>query len=102
MMHMVDLVQMRVFEQRHRVKPRHVFADILERGFQPAKRLHIGARAGEFVPIQNGQPVAVLDGDQGPVKPALILRHLGAALGFHGIGIHILARETVFGGDDIG
>ncbi len=51
--------------------------------------------------VEDSEAVDVLHRDDGVLEPAFVPGFRGALLALHGIGIDIIARETVFGRDEI-
>ena len=101
-MDMINPLQMRVFHQRHLIKPRHALAHIFESGLERTKALHIGGGAHVLVVIKDHQPVLIAHRDDRGAKSGLIPRHFGAALGFDPQRIGFITAKAVFGGDEIG
>ena len=99
----VDPLQMRVFQDRHRVEAGHHLAHVLEGGLQRAERLHVGAGAHVFVAVEDRQAVAVADrrspiSRSGPrPRPVAARRWLSTAS-----ASHVVAGEAELGGDDVG
>ena len=93
---------MRIFHHRDFIKAGHHFTLIFEGWFQSAERLHIGARAHEFIMRQNGDPVDIFDRNYGFGKPVLIPGGFGTFLTFNGKRIALIARKPVFCRDNIG
>ena len=102
MVDVLDLLQMRVFQLRHGVEARHHLALFLERGLQPAQRLHVRLGAHVLVAVEDRQAVLVAHGDDGAGEAAFGPGAGGAFLALDGIGVDVVAGKAVFGGDDVG
>ena len=57
----VDPLEVRVLQDRHRVEAGHGLAHVLERGLERAERLHVGAGAHVLVAVEDRQAVDVAD-----------------------------------------
>ena len=96
------MLQMRVFYDRDFIKAGHDLAHILKAGPQISKCLGRGARAHEFVPVQNGQAVLVNDWHDGFGETVVIPRGLCPDLALDCQRVGLFTTETIFGGDQVG
>ena len=86
---------------RHRIEAAHL-AHLHEGGLELAERLHVGLRPHMLVFGKDGQAVDVPHRHDGLGKAPLVPGFRGALLRFDRIGIHVVARKTVFRRDQIG
>ena len=85
----------------HRVEAAHL-AGHDEGRVERGQRLHVGRRAHVLVMVEDGEAVLVLDRDDRVLEAALVPGLGGALLALDGIGVDVVAREAVFGGDQVG
>ena len=71
-------------------------------GFSDGERLHVGLRAHVLVVVEQRQAVDVLDRGDRALEPALVPGGRRALLRLDGVGVDVVAREAVFGGDEVG
>ena len=101
MMHVVDGLDFGMLLHRHRVEAGHL-AHLHEGRLQSGERLHGGRGPHVLVFGQDCQPVDVLDRDDRILETPLLPRLSGALLALDRVGIDVVAREAVFGGDQVG
>src|SRR5882757_6188206 len=101
MMHVIDALDFRMRLDRHRLEAGHL-AHHDKRRLQRRQRLHRRGRAHVFVLGQNGEAVDVLYRHHRILEAALVPRLARALLALHRIGIDVVARKPVLGGDQIG
>ena len=78
------------------------FTRHLEGRVERGERLHVRAGAHMFVTVKNGDAVLILDRNDGILEVAVLPGVRGTLLAFHRIGIHVVTREAVFRGNQIG
>ena len=101
MVDVIDLLKMRVFHQRNRIKARHLLAHHLEGWVQRTKCLHICAWTDLFVLGQDFETVMVTDRHDRFLEFASAARSRCTLLGFNRVFVAHIARETIFGRDDV-
>ena len=97
----VDALDLGMGLNRHRVEAA-LLAHHRERRLQARQRLHVGLGPHVLVAVEQGQAVDVLDRRDRVLEPALVPGRGRALLRLHGVGVDVVAREAVFGGDEIG
>ena len=97
----VDRLDLRIALDRHRVEARHL-AHLHEGRIELRQRLHRRGRAHVLVLGQDGEAVDVLDRHHRILEAALVPGLAGALLALHRIGVDVVAREAVFGRDQVG
>ena len=102
MMDVIDLFDLGVAHQRNGIEARHGFAHRGKGRREAAERLHVGLRTHVLVMIEDDFTNDIADADHAVLEAPFGPGARGALLAFHGIGIDIAARETIFGGDQIG
>ncbi len=85
---------------RHRAEATHI-GHLREGGLQPAQRLHVSVGADGLIAVEDGEAIHIRDRNDGAGEATLAPGLRGALVRAHGIGIHIIAREAVFRGDQI-
>ena len=85
----------------YRIEAAH-FAHHHEGRVERGQRLHVGAGAHVFVAVKDGDTILVLYRNDRVLEAAFFPGLRRTFLAFHRIGIHIVAREAVFGGNQIG
>ena len=98
--HMVDAFDLRVARQRHLVEAHG--AQCVEGRFERSQAGQCGVGFDEFVEIQNRLVQEVLDRHHRAGKVAAFARQRGAALALERKRVHVLAPETLDGGDQVG
>ena len=86
---------------RHRIEAAHL-AHLHERGLELRQRLHVGVGPHVLVLGQDGEAVDVLHTDHGAREAAVRPGGRRALLALDCVFVAVGARETVFGGDEIG
>ena len=97
----VDCLDLRMRLDGNGIEAAHL-AHLHERGLQLRERLHRRARAQVLILGEDRQSVHVFDLDHRTGEPALVPSRRGALLAFDRIGVNRIAREAVFGRDQIG
>src|SRR5262245_28875451 len=77
-------------------------ADIGESRLERGQGLHGGIGPHMLVAIEKYQTVNILHRNNRSGKSAFSPALGGALLALNGVGIHVIARKAVFGGDEIG
>ena len=80
----VDALEVRVLQDRHRVEAGHHLAHLLERRLERAERLHVGAGAHVLVAVEDRQAVDVLHRHDRAGEAALLPGPGGAPLALDG------------------
>ena len=99
-MDVIDVFHFRVRLDGDRIEAAQ-FTHLHEGRLQRGQRLHGRLRPHVLVLGQNGQAIDVLHRHDRVVEAAILPRRRGALLAFHRIGVDVVAREPVFGGDEI-
>ena len=101
MMDVVDVFDVRMRLDGDRIEAAQ-FAHLHERRLQGGERLHRRARTHVLVLGQDGEAVDVLYRHHRAVEAAFVPRRRGALLAFDRVGVDVVARKSVFGGDEVG
>ncbi len=101
MVNVFDRLHLRMRLDRHRIEPA-LFTHHREGGFQCAKGLHVGARPQVLVLGEQRQAVDVPDRHDRAGEAAIIPGRRRSFLALDRVGVDIIARESVFRGDEIG
>ena len=97
----VDALDLRMRLDRHRVEAA-LLAHHDERRLERGERLHVGLRPHVLVAFEQRQAVDVAHRHDRILEPPLRPRLGGAALRLDRVGVDVVAREAVFGGDEVG
>ena len=100
-MDVIDGFDLGMLLNGNRIEPAH-FSHLHERGLERAERLHGRVRPHVLVSVEKGDPVYVLYLHDRTVEAAFTPRRRGALLTLDRIGVDVVAREAVFGRDQIG
>ncbi len=101
---MVDVIhpfKLGVFLQGNLVETGHDLALILEAGFQCSERLHISARAHEFVIIKDRQTIHIAHRHDGFGETFVVPRRLGPLLAFNSHRIGHVTGKPIAAGDNV-
>ena len=101
MVHVVDALDFRMCLDADGIKAAHL-AGHLEGGVEGSEILHRRCRTHMLVLGKDGDAVLVLHRDHRLVEIAAVPGMAGALLALDRIGIDVVARETILGGDEIG
>jgi hypothetical protein len=91
MMDMIDLLQLRIAQQRDRIEAGHFLAHRREAGLETGEALHRRLGSHMLVMIEQGLPDHVLHRHDRLLEPAFRPGMGGALLALDGISVHIVA-----------
>src|SRR5215831_16875366 len=98
MVHVVDRLELGMCLYRDRIKPTHL-AELHEGRIELRQGLHGGTGPHVFILGEDGEPIHILDRNHRARETALVPRSRRAPLALHGIGVDVIAGETVFSRD---
>src|SRR5499427_1756129 len=101
MVHMIDRLELGMRLYRDRIKATHL-AELHEGRIELRQGLHGGSGAHVLILGEDGEPVHVLDRNNRARETAFVPRSRRALLALHGIGVDVVAGETVFSRDEVG